>query len=170
MDWYILYLAGPHMLESTAVLLILLRQPFTFILFCPEGVNATVNKLEIKRDGQRKQPKIISPSTVRWAKGGHAREKKSRTASCSFPNSVRPDWHFNKGCWIPLFHPQGIWTHTFTRLWPHAQIVYPDKGLWPWLCTVCWKNTLHNSTDKCVPDMELLKNESTKGKLSALQW
>lgn len=80
---YILYLSELRMLEyyEECYFICLFWKPFTFIFFCPEGETETVNKLEIKRGGQRKQSK--DHFSVH-CEVGHGIEKKSRMASCAF--------------------------------------------------------------------------------------
>lgn len=148
------------MLESTVVLLILLGQPFTF--FCPEGVNATVNKLEIKRDGQRKQPKIFSPSTVRWARGDMQEKRSQGWPPAPFRTRLGQTGILIRAAEYHCFIRRGS-EHTHSHVFGHMRRLYTQTRGYEPVYGRCY-----NSTDKCVPDMELLKNESIKGKLSAL--
>lgn len=120
--------------------------------------NDKENKGEIKRDGQRKQ-QSSSGLGLLWSEHGGEMcmcvfvslcagvagwWEKSRTAACAFPNSVRPDWHFNKGCWIPLLHPAGEAKHTHSHIFGHMHTKYTGES-YVGVC-VC----VHAGVHRCV--------------------
>lgn len=120
----ILYLAELSMLVTPETLLVLFWQPF--LLSWRWEWNS---KQARDKEGWTKkttEDHFSAHCEVGMERGVRKEEKRNQGRLC-LPK-LRPDWHFNKGRWIPLLHLQRIQTHIFTHLWPHAQIVYRNTG------------------------------------------
>lgn len=112
---------------------------------CAEGETMTKRARERWRGTDRENNWVHQVLAPLWSERGgrcvcvlglEGWWEKSRTAACAFPNSVRPDWHFNKGCWIPLLHPRGKpSTHIHTSSATCAQYTEGGGGTnHAWVC------------------------------------